>query len=167
MILDIHTHNFKGQADAVAAAAFAHGIDRFLFLGDVLRYGDQPTQEQIRQLNNKTAADVRRYFDYRRGLCFLNPDNATEFVAEEANRCLDMPEFLGIKMEICTNCRSARMEPINITEALLAAPKGHVLFGSHAPFFVASAALSKLQDGMPEEDAQAIARDNALAILRA
>jgi len=58
-------------------------------------------------------------------------------------------------------------EPFNITEALLAAPKGHVLFGSHAPFFVASAAFSKLQDGMPEEDAQAIARDNALAILRA
>jgi predicted TIM-barrel fold metal-dependent hydrolase len=58
-------------------------------------------------------------------------------------------------------------EPFNITESLLAAPKGRVLFGSHAPFFVASAALSKLQDGMPEADAQAIARDNALAILRA
>jgi predicted TIM-barrel fold metal-dependent hydrolase len=112
MILDIHTHNFKGQADAVAASALAHGIDRFLFLGDVLRHGDQPTQEQIRQVNNETAADVRRYFDHCRGLCFLNPDNATEFVVEEANRCLDMPEFIGIKMEICTNCRSVRMDPI-------------------------------------------------------
>ena len=57
-------------------------------------------------------------------------------------------------------------EPFNITESLLAAPKGRVLFGSHAPFLVASAALSKLQDGLPEADAQAIARDNAQAILR-
>ncbi len=112
MILDIHTHNFKGQADAVATAAIAHGIDRFLFLGDVLRYGDQATQEQIRQVNNETLADVRRYYDRCRGLCFLNPDNATEIVVEEAKRCLDMPEFIGIKMEICTNCRSTRMDPI-------------------------------------------------------
>lgn len=33
MILDIHTHNFKGRADEVAASAAAHGIDRFIFLG--------------------------------------------------------------------------------------------------------------------------------------
>ncbi len=56
-------------------------------------------------------------------------------------------------------------EPFRITESLQAAPKGRVLFGSHAPFFVASAALSKLQAGLPAVDAQAIARDNALAIL--
>ena len=42
MILDIHTHNFKGQADAVAASALAHGID-LPFPEDVLRHGDQPT----------------------------------------------------------------------------------------------------------------------------
>ncbi|MGI5923776.1 MAG: hypothetical protein ACOX9E_07505 [Lentisphaeria bacterium] len=56
-------------------------------------------------------------------------------------------------------------EPFTITESLLAAPKGRVLFGSHAPFFVAGAALSKLQAGLPKANAQAIARDNALAIL--
>ena len=111
MILDIHTHNFKGHADEVAASAAAHGIDRFIFLGDVLRYGDQPTPEQIQQLNNETQADVRRHFDHCRGFCFLNPDNPPEFLVEEANRCLDMPEFIGIKMEVCTNCRSTKLDP--------------------------------------------------------
>ncbi|MBQ9368823.1 MAG: amidohydrolase family protein [Victivallales bacterium] len=111
MILDIHTHNFKGHADEVAASAAAHGIDRFIFLGDVLRYGDQPTPEQIRQLNNETQADVRSHFDHCRGFCFLNPDNPPEFLVEEANRCLDMPEFIGIKMEVCTNCRSTKLDP--------------------------------------------------------
>ncbi|MBR4673276.1 MAG: hypothetical protein IKP00_02330 [Victivallales bacterium] len=58
----------------------------------------------------------------------------------------------------------AFFEPFDITAALRDAPKGRVLFGSHAPFFTVSAALSKLEDGLTQEEAQAIASDNAKAL---
>ncbi len=112
MILDIHTHNFAGQAEDVAAAALRNGVDRFIFLGDVLRHGALPTPEQIRSVNDDTLADVRRHAGYCRGFCFLNPDNPVDFIVEEAERCLAMPEFIGIKMEISVNCRSPKMDPI-------------------------------------------------------
>lgn len=55
-------------------------------------------------------------------------------------------------------------EPFNVTDALRALPKGRMLFGSHAPFFTVSAELSKLEDGLSQEEIQAIVMDNAKAI---
>ena len=42
MIIDIHTHNFAGKAEAVAESAQQFGIDRFILLGEVLRFGTLP-----------------------------------------------------------------------------------------------------------------------------
>ena len=55
-------------------------------------------------------------------------------------------------------------EPFDLTAAFRALPKGRMLFGSHAPFFTASAELSKLEDGLTPEEVQEIALGNATAI---
>ena len=112
MIIDIHTHNITNSVDTAAAAAIAAGIDRFVMLGDVLRCGESPTPEEVRAINNDTLADVRRYCDKARGFCFLNPDNPPEFLEEESARCLSLPEFAGIKLEISVNVRSPKLDPV-------------------------------------------------------
>ena len=45
MIIDIHTHNFAGSAEAVISSTAQYGIDRFVLLGDVLRYGELPAPD--------------------------------------------------------------------------------------------------------------------------
>ena len=112
MVLDIHTHNLAGRTDTVVAEAERHGIDRIVLLGDVLRHGALPSPEEIRQINDDTLADVRRYPEKTRGFCFLNPANPPEFLKEEAIRCLELPEFIGIKLEISVNVRSPKIAPL-------------------------------------------------------
>ena len=112
MIIDLHTHNFANQTDAVVAAAKKHGIDRIVLLSDVFRFGLYPERDQIRQINDATLTDVRRYPDYTRGFCFLNPANPPEFLREELARCFSHPEFIGVKLEASVNCRSRQMTPI-------------------------------------------------------
>jgi predicted TIM-barrel fold metal-dependent hydrolase len=103
MIIDIHTHNFAGKAEAVASSAAHFGIDRFILLGDVLRYGTLPSPDEVRKINDDTLSYVRRYANRARGFCFLNPDNPAEFQKSEIRRCLEMPEFCGVKLEISVN----------------------------------------------------------------
>ena len=112
MIIDIHTHNFAGKAEAVAASAAHFGIDRFILLGDVLRYGTLPSPDEVRKINDDTLSYVRRYAGRARGFCFLNPDNPAEFQKSEIRRCLEMPEFCGVKLEISVNVRSEMLAPI-------------------------------------------------------
>ena len=118
MIIDIHTHNFQGREELLAAEAAAHDIERFVLLGDVLRNGEQPTIEQVRQINDDTLADVRRFAPRACGFCFLNPALPEEFLRTEIRRCLSLPEFRGVKLEISVPCSDVRMTPI--MEELLA-----------------------------------------------
>jgi predicted TIM-barrel fold metal-dependent hydrolase len=112
MIIDIHTHNFAGSAEAVISSTAQYGIDRFVLLGDVLRYGELPAPDEVRKINDETLSYVRRTPERSRGFCFLNPANPPETVIAEARRCLEMAEFTGIKLEISVNVRSPQMAPV-------------------------------------------------------
>lgn len=112
MILDIHTHNFLGQGDIVADQAAKHGVEKFVNLGDVLRFGDEPTEEQIRKINDETIEYSKKYGDKTCGFCFMSPLLPAAFQREEIERCLDMPIFKGVKLEISLCCRNLGMEPL-------------------------------------------------------
>jgi len=65
--------------------------------------------ESVRRVNNYTAKTVAAAPERLYGLVFMNPNLDDGFVAEELDRCLEMPEFRGIKLEFDLNCRSSRM----------------------------------------------------------
>jgi uncharacterized protein len=118
MIMDIHVHYPFGsyrdldRVDRVMEIARRFDIGGLCLLGDVLRHGHYPTEDQIREINDLTITLVRRHPDYLYGFCFLNPANDTEFCLTEMERCIVGEGFKGIKLEISLNCRSRRLDPI-------------------------------------------------------
>lgn len=117
MIIDIHTHDFWKEGsyeepDKVVAQAQKAGIDYIVNLGDVSHFGYYPDAEQIKIINDRTREHVRRYSPYMYGFCFLNPANPASNVLDEMHRCLEEPEFHGVKLEVSLNCRAPELDII-------------------------------------------------------
>ena len=112
MIFDIHTHNFKASSRDLYGEAKRHGIDRILLLGDVLRHGETPTAEQVREINDDTIADVQAHAGFADGFCFMNPALDPDFIREEVARCFAEPGMKGVKLEISLCCRSPLMNTL-------------------------------------------------------
>ena len=113
MIIDIHTHNFISTGTApIVAAAKRNGIGRVVLLGDVLRHGYYPTQDEIVKVNDDTISDVETYPGFCIGFCHLNPSHPAEFQRAEIRRVLAHRDFLGVKLECSLNCRNPELDPI-------------------------------------------------------
>ena len=112
-IFDIHTHNMvhRGTAELYEQAR-AHGIGRLLLLGDVLRHGETPNADQVREINDDTLAEVRAHGDFVDGFCFMNPALDPEFIRGELARCFAEPGMRGVKLEIALCCRSPLMRTL-------------------------------------------------------
>ncbi|MEI6105668.1 MAG: amidohydrolase family protein [Opitutae bacterium] len=117
-IIDIHTHpvfrpdNLPGVGVAqLVRRARDHGICHLVALGDVLRFGRSPTEEQLVEINDETAALMRAYPDFITGFCHLNPTLGAEAVRREVARCVPLG-FRGLKLEIANNARDACMAPV-------------------------------------------------------
>lgn len=116
--IDVHTHpllrhDHRGRAGAaqLIGRARAHGIGHIVVLGDVLGFGRQPTETQIRRINDETAWLMKHYPDYVTGFCHLNPVLGERAVRKEVDRCVARG-FRGIKLEIANNARDACMRPV-------------------------------------------------------
>lgn len=122
MIIDIHVHYPFGVTGDFSVESLPVGklidaarkidISHICLLGDVLRYGYYPTEEQIKEINDFTINAIRQYPDYFSGFCFLNPENTPEFTASEIDRCIRLEKFKGIKLEVSVNCRSPKLDII-------------------------------------------------------
>lgn len=118
-VIDIHTHpTFFGDHDSLEEVGRivdygkSFGVEHMVILGDVLLYGRNPTPQQVRSINDKTAEVISWYPEYFSGLCFLNPLLGSEFVREETDRCVKDLGFKGFKLEICNNARDRVMNPV-------------------------------------------------------
>ncbi|MFA6716417.1 MAG: amidohydrolase family protein [Victivallales bacterium] len=111
-IIDIHIHNTLSHSELVAEAALRHNIGNIVLLGDVLRFGYYPDEEQISQLNSETIECVKKHPGFCYGFCFLNPANDCEFSLSEMERCIKQHGFIGVKLEVSLNCRNERLHPI-------------------------------------------------------
>lgn len=112
MIYDIHTHNMQHQGCGILMEqARQHGIDRFLLLGDVLRYGEFPTAEEVSEINDDTIACVKECNGMADGFCFMNPALPPEFIRSEVARCLQAG-LKGVKLEISVCCRKPVMDTL-------------------------------------------------------
>ncbi len=112
MFIDIHTHNTLSDTASIIEAALRNDIKKLVLLGDVLRFGYYPTEDQIYELNNGTIENVRKYSAECCGFCFLNPANDLDFTLKEIERCISDHGFKGVKLEVSLNCRDQRLYPI-------------------------------------------------------
>ncbi len=119
MMIDIHTHPPKrnlfgesfdpeGAAQALLAEMNPYGISKAGLLGNNC-YPFQ-TEASVREVNDFTLEVVRRHPERFFGFCFINPGNDPAFIREELDRCLSLPEFYAVKLEVCVNCRSSRLD---------------------------------------------------------
>lgn len=112
MIIDIHTHNTPSGTDILIETARYNNIDKIVLLGDVLRFGYYPVEEQVHEINNDTIKTLKKYPDTCYGFCFLNPANAVDFTLSELERCVNRYGFRGVKLEVSVNCRDKRIHPV-------------------------------------------------------
>ena len=133
MIIDIHVHQRLEAIDgsrethlaALLASADRSGIDRLCLLGNVLRYGTDPSASEVRRINDDTMACVRLRPDRLTGFCFLNPANGPRSIDTEINRCIAAGPLRGVKLWISVNARDERLDPIMSRAAELGVPVLH------------------------------------------
>ncbi|MBK8858182.1 MAG: amidohydrolase family protein [Opitutaceae bacterium] len=120
-IIDVHTHPvFRGLSlfgkptslNRVIAHGRRHNIVHMIVLGDVLLYGATPNAEQLRKINNDTIRVVKARPDYFTGFIYLNPLLGERANMAEAERCLAVPGFRGIKLEIANNSSHPAMRHV-------------------------------------------------------
>ncbi|MBK8478556.1 MAG: amidohydrolase family protein [Opitutaceae bacterium] len=120
-VIDVHTHPvFRGLSlfgkptslNRVIAHGRRHNIVHMIVLGDVLLYGATPNAEQLRKINNDTIRVVKARPDYFTGFIYLNPLLGERANMAEAERCLAVPGFRGIKLEIANNSAHPAMRHV-------------------------------------------------------
>lgn len=111
MIYDIHTHNFASGNRELFGEAEKHGISRVLLLGDVLRHCEAQSAEQVREINDDTIADVKKYRDMADGFCYINPALPADFIREEVTRCF-AAGLKGVKLEISLCCSNPKLDDL-------------------------------------------------------
>jgi predicted TIM-barrel fold metal-dependent hydrolase len=117
-VIDIHTHpifesnDSRDYVDRIVAFGRRFGYERMVALGDVLRYGNHPTEQQIRTINDWTMRVIDWYPDVFIGFCYLNPLLGAAAVRREMKRCIQEHGFRGVKLEICNNATHPAMAPV-------------------------------------------------------
>lgn len=117
-VIDVHTHPIlfeanetKEEVGRIIEYSKRFGYRHMVVLGDVLRFGKEPTESQVRVINDWTIKNLEWYPDFFIGFCFLNPVLGRAAVRREVNRCVKRG-FKGIKLEICNNARDKVMGPV-------------------------------------------------------
>ncbi|HHV81646.1 MAG: amidohydrolase family protein [Dictyoglomi bacterium] len=116
-IIDIHVHPELEDQDyslteKMIGLAKRYGVKHICLLGDVLHFGYDPSEEQIRKINDQTIELVEKWSDFFFGFCFLNPKHPEEFMQQEAGRCFKNKNFKGIKLEVAVNARNKHVEKV-------------------------------------------------------
>lgn len=124
-IFDVHTHpdkHFEGkqfmEIPQFLDYAGSLGVDHVMALGDVLRYGQVPNEEQIREINDSTWKNLEAYSNKMSGLCFINALVDEKFIQEEVYRCLRDGPFVGIKFEYPNAARKEMDKVMPLAEEL-------------------------------------------------
>ncbi len=117
-IIDIHIHPRHADRSSASGAEMAEimigrmdraGVAISGILGTVQPYQDAAS---VRSGNDYTKATVAAAPDRLFGLCFANPALPRAEVDAELDRCLQAPEFRGIKLERDIVSRDARLDVV-------------------------------------------------------
>lgn len=124
-IFDVHTHPDKHlegkrfiEIDPFLNYAASMGVDKIMTLGDVLRYGQVPNEEQIREINDSSWKLLEERPEQVVGLCFINSLVDAEFIKEEVYRCVKEGPFVGLKFEFPNAARPEMDKVMPLAEEL-------------------------------------------------
>lgn len=124
-VFDVHTHPDKhvngrlfNELPDFFNYARSLGVDRLMTLGDVLRYGQVPNEEQIREINDSSWSHLERYPHILTGLCFINALADEGFIREEVYRCVRDGPFVGLKFEFPNAARKELDRVMPLAEEL-------------------------------------------------
>ena len=120
MIIDIHTHLATPgtqpdpkEMDIMIRLARRHGVERAVALGNLIGVGGpNPTQDDIRTINENSLNAVKAHPDFFIGFCYLNPEHPPEFSLGEIERCVVTGGMKGIKFWIAVKAPDKRHDPL-------------------------------------------------------
>jgi predicted TIM-barrel fold metal-dependent hydrolase len=98
-IIDFHAHTTTENCEDLIEYYNKFGIRKVCSLGDVLKYGYNPDEEQIKEINNLTIQLTKKYSNFFTGFCHLNPRNTKKFIENEIERCILKEKLKGVKLE--------------------------------------------------------------------
>lgn len=98
-VFDIHVHIVTKKIKELIDYAKKLNVKKMCLLGDVLKYGYNQSEEQVREINNLTIELTKKYPEFFIGFCYLNPRNSKKFIEEEIERCILKNNLKGIKLE--------------------------------------------------------------------
>lgn len=117
-IIDIHTHPVfqkqgatRSEIDNLVAYSRSLGIEKMISLGDVVAYGLNPNEQQLKSINDTTKRIMKWHPDFFIGFCHLNPTLGEKPLRQELDRCVKLG-FKAIKLEAANNARDAVMRPL-------------------------------------------------------
>ncbi len=120
-IIDVHTHAWQGgkpyaemveAMGAIIKTASDYNIETLCVLGDVLRFGHNPSRRQVAEINDNTVQLLEAFPEVLRGFCFVNPRHGDKFLYSEIIRCVKGAGFKGIKLENSLLASDRRVEAV-------------------------------------------------------
>jgi uncharacterized protein len=114
-IIDIHTHSAVPDAtvaERLIPEAARYGVKTMVLLGDVSAFGEFPSADEVRRINDDTAALVRRFPDSFVGFCHVSPEHDRKTLTAEIDRCVKGLGMKGIKLWVSVVARDRRLDPI-------------------------------------------------------
>jgi predicted TIM-barrel fold metal-dependent hydrolase len=117
-IIDIHTHPVfekkgasRSEIDDLVTYSLTLGIEKMVSLGDVVAYGLNPNEQQLKSINDTTRQIMKWHPNFFIGFCHLNPTLGEKLLRKELDRCVKLG-FKGIKLEAANNARDTVMKPL-------------------------------------------------------
>lgn len=120
MIIDVHTHPpdyHDASRTSLTPGESAEILLEQMQLAKISRCGllgcsvsPGQTLASIHAVNDFSAAIARLHPERFFAMAFINPNLPQEEVESELDRCLSLPEFKAVKLELDVNCRSPRLD---------------------------------------------------------
>ena len=128
-IIDFHTHPqweqpFEQMARALDIGKRV-GVEKLVVLGGNLGFSFQPTEDQVRRINDLTLKLVKRWPDQLIGFCRLNAGLDDAFLDREINRCVRDDALQGLKLIVWPNARSPKLDSVMHKAEQLGVPLLH------------------------------------------
>lgn len=109
--IDAHTHLDEGRFDpAVFEAGDRLGIELFL-CSNLGSFQAHPSLDEVREMNDVLAGELRRYPDRLRGYCYVNPRFGRDSL-DDLRRNVEDRGMIGIKLWIATLADDPLSDPI-------------------------------------------------------
>ncbi|MCM8818983.1 MAG: amidohydrolase family protein [Candidatus Omnitrophica bacterium] len=110
--IDVHVHTTTEKCEELIDYAKNLNIVKVCILGDVLKYGYNQNEEQVKEINDLTIFLTKKYPDFFIGFCYINPRNSIKFIEQEIERCILKNNLSGIKLEASTFASDKIVFPI-------------------------------------------------------